>query len=465
MRPDFGGRRGLGGAGAAAIAGAGLANRVDGNRPGNLPGLGDRPGINQLPANRPIPERRQALQDRLAGDARPGQLPPRDWGQVRQDWQTHRDDVRQNWQNYRDQARDDWQGFFADHYPWHSGWYAGYAPGYWGSWDYLWDQYPVASAIGLTWWGVNSIANQFGYSDYYNPYYADSAPYNYAEPIFTEPITVATQENSGLPAGVSSDVLKTFDQARVAFFDGDYQNALKLADETLTKLPHDAAAHEFRALVLFALQRYSDAAAAINAVLAAGPGWDAKTLLSLYPNVDTYTAQLRALEAYRNQNLMAADIRFLVGYHYLSGGYPKEALDEFKSALALQPKDSVSAALVASLAPRDAPASTTVADAAPKSIPSDSLVGEWTAAGKKDSKYTMNLQKDGGFTWAFTRGVRKQEVKGVYTVEGNVLALEPDTGGVLLAELTVKQPGTVHFKMIGDAANNPGLEFQSGKGS
>ena len=281
----------------------------------------------------------------------------------------------------------------------------------------------MAAAMGLTWWGVNSIANQFGYSDYSNPYYAESSSYNYSEPIVTEPISVATQENSGLPAGVSQDVLKTFDQARAAFYTGDYQNALKLTDETLTKLPHDAAVHEFRSLVLFALQRYSEAAAAIQAVLAAGPGWDAKTFLSLYPNVDVYTAQLRALEAFRNQNPKAADIRFLTGYHYLSGGYPEVALNEFKKALELQPKDSVSAALVASLSPREATASAAVPGDAPKAVPSDSVVGEWTAAGKNNASYTMNLQNDGAFTWAFTRRGSQQEVKGVYTVEGNVLAL------------------------------------------
>ena len=67
--------------------------------------------------------------------------------------------------------------------------------------------------------------------------------------------------------------------------------------------------------MLFALQRYSEAAAAIHAVLAVGPGWDAKTLTGLYPDMDTYTAHLRALEEYRNKNLKAADVRFLVGYH------------------------------------------------------------------------------------------------------------------------------------------------------
>ena len=72
----------------------------------------------------------------------------------------------------------------------------------------------------------------------------------------------------------------------------------------------------------------------------------------------------------------------------------------------------------------------------------------------------MSLRKDGTFAWGFTRGSRKQEVKGVYTLEGNVLAMEPDTGGVLLAELAVKEADALHFKMIGGASDDPGLDFR-----
>ena len=74
----------------------------------------------------------------------------------------------------------------------------------------------------------------------------------------------------------------------------------------------------------------------------------------------------------------------------------------------------------------------------------------------------MDLRKDGTFTWAFQRGSRKQEAKGVYTLEGNVLAMEPDTGGVLLAELTVKGEDSLHFKMVGGAKDDAGLDFRRG---
>jgi hypothetical protein len=75
----------------------------------------------------------------------------------------------------------------------------------------------------------------------------------------------------------------------------------------------------------------------------------------------------------------------------------------------------------------------------------------------------MSLRKDGTFTWSFARGSRKQEANGVYTLEGNVLAMEPDSGGVLLAELTAKGPENLLFRMIGGETNDPGLEFQRGQ--
>ena len=367
----------------------------------------------------------------------------------------------------------------------YSDWYSGYAPEYWGGWDPLWDDYPVAAVAGLTWWGANALGYGFGYSDYYNPYYTESMPAYYNEPIITTPIevtqdvttTAAAPSSVSAPAapppatssptaptpapGVSSDAVSKFDQARTAFYEGRYDEALKLTDAAVAQMPHDAVLHEFRSLVLFALQRYAESAATIHPVLDVGPGWDWKTLSSLYASTDTYTQQLRALETARNNAPNAADIRFLLGYHYLTCGFTDQALNEFRKAHELLPKDSVSAALVAQLSPRDARPTQPTAGEAPKPVPSESLIGTWTAAGKGAGSYAMTLNKDGSFTWGFTRGGKKQEVKGVHTVEGNVLAMEPDTGGVMLAELTQKGPDSLHFKMIGGGtANDPGLEFR-----
>src|SRR5262249_20589291 len=126
----------------------------------------------------------------------------------------------------------------------------------------------------------------------------------------------------------------------------------------------------------------------------------------------------------------------------------------------LQPRDAVAAALVANLSPRDAAPAQAPTGPAPQAVPQDDVVGTWTAEGAGTAKYSMSLQKDGTFTWSFSRGSRKKEVKGVYTLEGNVLGMEPDSGGVLLAEITLKGKDALHFQMVGGAADDPGLEFR-----
>ncbi len=450
--------------GADGALGVGISDRM--NRPGSLPGLGDR---RPLPGTLPTAERRDALRDRLSGSGiadreRPSQLPARDWDQIRQDWSDRRDEIRDNWQDHRDEWQDRWQEWHDDHYPWYGGWYWGYAPAYWGWWDPLWDTYPAAATMGTTWWDANSMAYAFGCGDYANPYDADGGAIDYSEPLVAESYDQDAQPDSDAE-GPPQEALDKFDQARVAFFDGNYDDALKLVDEAATLLPHDAVVHEFRSLVLFAMGRYKEAAAAIHAVLAVGPGWDWKTLGSLYPNVDIYTSQLRALEAFCGKNPKAAYAHFLLGYHRLSTGYPDAALGSFRRAGALEPNDAVTANLVQALTPRDTPGPSTdvTASGSPKPIPPADLVGSWTATGTGSAKYAMRLEKDGTFVWRFQRGSRDEQVKGVYTSEGNMVAMEPDSGGSLLAELSTKAPDQLSFKVVGGPTDATGLDFRRGK--
>ena len=98
----------------------------------------------------------------------------------------------------------------------------------------------------------------------------------------------------------------TFDRARDAFKAGDYAAALDLTDAALKDVPGDPLVHEFKALVLFARGEDARAAAELHAVLAVRPGMDWTTLSGLYPNVETYTGQLRALEDRCRQDPKAA---------------------------------------------------------------------------------------------------------------------------------------------------------------
>jgi tetratricopeptide (TPR) repeat protein len=157
-----------------------------------------------------------------------------------------------------------------------------------------------------------------------------------------------------------NDATKKFDDARAAFKKGDYAKAQELADKAIKLLPSDATLHEFHALTLFAQKKYKDAAAVLYSVLAAGPGWNWETMASMYPNTDTYTKQLRALETYSHDNPKAAYAHFLRAYHYLVLGNKDAAVKQLKEVVELQPKDKLSAALVKALttgeaAPADGP--------------------------------------------------------------------------------------------------------------
>ena len=128
--------------------------------------------------------------------------------------------------------------------------------------------------------------------------------YDYSQPI--NPQSAPPDET------VVSQATTVFDSAREAFKNGDYAKALELVDQALKTTPNDAALHEFRALCLFALKRYDEAAAVLYAVLSVGPGWDWTTLISLYGDPETYTQQLRALESYCSQHPQSAAARFVL---------------------------------------------------------------------------------------------------------------------------------------------------------
>jgi tetratricopeptide (TPR) repeat protein len=142
---------------------------------------------------------------------------------------------------------------------------------------------------------------------------------------------------------------KEFDAAREAFKAGDSVKAQKLVEKAIELLPSDATLHEFRALTLFAQGRYKDAAGTLYAVLAAGPGWDWKTMRGLYPDEDTYTRQLRTLEEYVRKNPKSGEAHFVLAYQYLVLGARDEAVKQLREVVRVQPQDQLSAALLKAL--------------------------------------------------------------------------------------------------------------------
>jgi tetratricopeptide (TPR) repeat protein len=358
----------------------------------------------------------------------------------------------ENRQDWRDGNREDWQDWWDDNH-WGHGWYS-------GCWHGAW--YPGS------YWAVASWATPwYGSWWYSNPYAtADtSVTYNYSEPITvyqTAPQDAAAPNQPAATQPAVNEVgMKTFDAAREAFAAGDYKKALDLANQALKSMPNDATVHEFRALVLFAQQSYREAAAADYAVLSAGPGWDWTTMSSLYGDASDYEKQLRALEAYTGKNPKSADAHFLLAYHYITAGHSDAAADQLKLVKQLLPNDKLASDLLKLVTPAEDQPSPAPATPA-KAVAADQLVGSWTAAGTGNSQFLMTLDKDGKFTWKYTRGKTSQSVSGVYAVDQATLALEPDSGGEMLADVAL-DGGKLTFRMAGGEPSDPALEFTKAK--
>jgi tetratricopeptide (TPR) repeat protein len=380
----------------------------------------------------------------------------------RQDW---RDNNREDWQDFADANRHHHGDWYHD--CWHDG---DWDPG--DGWDYMWDNYPVMSAFGVTRWGINRLAYGFGYWGYSNPYAGGGSSgdygYSYSEPLVSYSEPAAPAESAPADAATMSPEtdagLAAFEQSRTAFFGGDYEGALQLLDTTLKTRPNDTVVHEFRGLVLFALNKYPEASAAIYAVLSAGPGWDWTTMSGLYPIVDTYSEQLRALESFVRDNPKSPDGTFLLGYHYLTMGHKDAAAMQFAAALELLPGDKLLTQLAGTAAVKLESASDTPpappANVGPpeKVVSVETLAGTWEAS-SADARFELKLASDSTFVWTYTRGTATQSVKGVFATDQDTLAMEPDAGGTMLAEIDLKSPSSFQFTMMGGEANDPGLQF------
>lgn len=358
--------------------------------------------------------------------------------------------------------------------------YAGYV-GY-GCNPYFW---------GMGGWGLGSLIYGSGYLGYSNPYYTNDfvyagTGYNYSQPI---PVSYnpATVVNSTVVGSLDRE--DALDSAVGAFRLHDYDGALNTVSNAISQQPDDAVLHEFRALILFAKGDYQQAAATLHSVLAVGPGWDWATMSHLYSDISVYTAQLRALESVVRQNPQDAAARFVLAYHYLTGGYSDAAARQWKQVVSLVPNDQVAAAMLrmaseqpatgtgqtgtdpSSLQALPTPQPPTT-DSTYSDLPSPSIreavapvdvatiLGTWTASRPDGSSFELRIADDNTFTWSFRpKGQAPQSFSGTYKLDGNVIALERTGGGSLVAEITGNDGSHFNFRMVGAPKEDPGLDF------
>jgi tetratricopeptide (TPR) repeat protein len=345
-------------------------------------------------------------------------------------------------------------------------------------WHSMWHHYPMWANFGITPWCINRVGWGFGYWDYMNPYWVGTQPvviYDYRQPLVVheQPYYIVGEAQTAerapeeLPPGVTQDAVAAFDAGLEAFKNRDFNTALERINVVIQETPQDSVAHEFRSMTLFALGRYDEAAEAIYAVLAVSPGWDWETVVGLYPSVDVYTQHLRALEQYTREHPDSSPARFLLAYQYMTCGHEESAVRQLKRVLELTPDQKVATDLLImfegpeALEEIEGAAPTIVPPEASVDVPEvkpEQVVGNWTAD-SNGASFKMNLNEDGTFTWAYTRGEKSEKIEGVWEIEGNVLALEPATGGVMLAELGSVEKGRFTFKMTGAPPSDPGLNF------
>ena len=375
-------------------------------------------------------------------------------------------------------------------------------PGYaYSSYSY----YPSAWAAPVYGsWGLNSVASNWMYSSYANPYITPATQTVYiqqAQPVIVEvdgttQATAAQQvvaydyskpiDTTSAPPEptVAETAQKVFESARDRFKQNDFARALILADQALAQLQTDPVIHEFRALCLFALKRYDEAAAVNYAVLSAGPSWDWATMINLYSGIDVYTTQLRDLESYVKLKPDSAPAQFQLAYLYLAQGAKQAAAKQFAAVAQLQPSDTLSAQLAKSLDPSPErqqiqktmqaenippqPTTTPAADGQPAQVaqqpapppPPTKLVGTWTAAPDPKVKITLVLKADGEFSWSVTQDGRTQTIQGQAGYQDDVLILGQQDGPPLAGKITFDDAKKdFSFKPPGSADSVSGLNF------
>jgi tetratricopeptide (TPR) repeat protein len=376
--------------------------------------------------------------------------------------------------------------------------------------------FPTWGAYDYSSWGLESVATPWLYADYSNPYVtpetqtivvqqpvpvqaanetvatpAPAVAFDYSKPIgVTEPARE--------PAAVDS-AQETLAAARESFKAGDYARALALADQALVQTPNDPILHEFRALALFALKRYTEAAGTAYAFLTAGPGWNWATMVGLYPDAETYNNQLRELEAYVGQNPNAAAGRFLLAYHYMVQGHKDAAASEFQNVVKLEPNDQLSARFAAALgakapppppklpaqlaqagdtsaakpvdlaqaeagaAPQPSPegGSGTAEDLPPPPAPPQHLQGQWSAKPNQKTSIALALNPDGTFAWTVTQNGKSQTIQGWAGYQDEILTLAQETGPPLVGKITLEPDGNrFAFKPPGTPKAVAGLSFE-----
>ena len=466
------------------------------NRPGNgrptLPGLGgnNRPGLGGIDrGNINIGDRNNVnigkinVGGRNVGLNRPSTLPTNrrnwdsnKWGGSNSVWGNrnnigNRVNINNNFYGNNNFAfrpnhwgAHPWWGA-SNSFRWHHGhWSFGWNSGFYRrSWWYSDSSFSSGFMWGIGVWSLGNLIYDMGYQTYRNPYPAPVIQNTFI--TYTQPISVAAAANPpGDDQTVDSAEAKSaeaLERSRAAFKLGDYLAAFKAVDEAITHTPGDVTLHEYRALILFALGKYADAAGVLNPVLASGPGWGWDTMIGFYNGSELYSEQLRKLEGYVKSSPDKADSRFLLGYHYMVCGFMEKAYQEFTKASELQPADTISRQLrdLTKSSIPDNGESEIERQARPAPVPVDKLVGTWVSDRGEDGKVTFIMTAGGDYTWSFMNAGKSTELKGTFGLDEQGLLILSSEDTQMVSSVELKEGSKLQFTLIGAPEGDPGLLF------
>ena len=398
-------------------------------------------------------------------------------------------------------------GYVNPHY---GGWYSGCWNGNWGNnWGGYGGGWWAPFAFGAATWGLASTIGGWGLgygtlgygSGYVNPYYSSipaavvaASPYDYSQPVVVNnyitndgDLTNSSDAQGGVggtaaggaggnatAAPANNEANAAVDDALAKFKAGDYSGALAGFDRAVKLAPKDSVIHEVRALTLFALGRYPEAAATLNAVLVSAPGMDWTTISNVYSSVDAYTAHLRKLEDFCRANPDSASGHFVLAYHYLVGGHADMAAEALKVVVAKQPGDLVAKRLLEAITPpeepkaeatqpADQPAAASQAEATTPAGPETDLVGTWKATSGKDT-VVLTITEDSKFTWKATPAGRPPvELSGTVETARDAIALNTEKAGSMVGKVQSKGADAFDFTLVGAPKEAKPLEFQRQK--
>jgi hypothetical protein len=179
----------------------------------------------------------------------------------------------------------------------------------------------------------------YGYGGYGYGGYANS---NYGSSSYSYPAAFTTAEPTAEQVASAADFTN---QGEEDFKAGRYQEAVNKWQHALVDNPNNGGLMLLLSQGLYAAGQFEPAAGALQLALQMLPQNQWSTVVSnyteLYPNIQNYTDQLRALEKARTDSPKNPALRFLLGYHYGYLGYPKNAVTELDEGIALLPKDKL----------------------------------------------------------------------------------------------------------------------------